>query len=83
LQSHLEISEILRKMGSNSTFYFVNGKHRLHFLKVSAAHSINKRQAKRDRREANLEAAAEQWERALAPRRAASAWFDEAKRRGY
>lgn len=76
LKLHLSISNVLRKEGSNATFYIASGKHRVQFVRVSSFHSMNQRQA-------NREAAALQWEHVYGPRRAASAWFDEANRRGY
>lgn len=75
LKIHLSISNVLRKEGSNAFFNFASGERRIQFVRVSSAHSVNQRQA-------NQESAAIQWERFAAPRRAASAWFDEERRRG-
>jgi len=76
LKIHLSISNLLRKEGSNAFFNFANGEKRVQFIRVSSAHSV-------DQRQANREAAAVQWEQIAGPRRSASAWFDEAKRRGF
>lgn len=71
----LSISNCLRKEGSNAFFYFASGKNRIQFARTSSAFSLNQRQE-------NQEAAAAQWEHFFGPKRAASAWFDEANRRG-
>ena len=76
LKVHLSLSNILRKEGSQSAFLIASGVRRIQYVSVSSARSTNEREA---RREANLE----QMDRYWGAQRAASAWFDEAKRRGY
>jgi hypothetical protein len=75
LKLHLSISNVLRKRGSSATFYFGSGVRRLQFVRVSSHHSVNHRLVSQN-------AAANQWEQFFGPRRTASAWFDEASRRG-
>jgi hypothetical protein len=75
-RSFMRLSNLLRKSGAPSEYLFASGVNRVQKFKVSAATSI-------DRRNENREASADQWNAYIAPRRAASAFFDEAKRRGY
>jgi hypothetical protein len=72
----MRLSDLLRKSGAPGQYWFASGVNRVQAFKVSADTSI-------ERRHENRVAANEQWNAMMAPQRAASAFFDEANRRGY
>ncbi len=72
----MDLSNVLRKAKTNSFYLFAAGKNRVQYVRVSAESSIQQRNANRD-------AAAAQWQQFYGPKQAASAWFDEANRRGF
>jgi|LakMenEpi03Aug12_release.lakeMendotaPanAssembly.Ray.scaffolds.fasta_scaffold96399_3 hypothetical protein len=75
-KSFMRLSDLLRKSGAPGQYWFASGVNRVQAFKVSADTSI-------ERRHENRVAANEQWNAMMAPQRAASAFFDEANRRGY
>jgi hypothetical protein len=75
-KTFMRLSDLLRKSRAPGEYWFASGTNRVQAFKVSAATSI-------ERRNENRDAANEQWNAMMAPQRAASAFFDEANRRGY
>jgi hypothetical protein len=82
-RAFLDLSNVLRKAGTTSEYWFISGKNRLQMFSISAATSIQRRNEKRAANQAAFAEFGERMRAANAPQRNAQAFFDEARRRGY